>query len=157
MRRVDLVVNGQRVTAHVDTTATLAQVLRDQLRLTGTKIACERGECGACTVLIDGKPRMSCITLAALVTGPVETIEGLAESGAMLREQFADRGAFQCGFCTPGQIVSGVATLRNTLPSDPGELRNAVRTQMNGNLCRCTGYQAIVESVAAVAERDMAS
>ena len=93
----------------------LLDVLRDRLRLTGTKEACGRGECGACTVLVDGRPVLSCITLAARVTGSVETIEGLADESRPLREAFAERGAFQCGFCTPGQIVRGVSLLRSEI------------------------------------------
>lgn len=121
----------------------LLDVLRERLRLTGTKEACGRGECGACTVLIDGRPVLSCITLAARVTGRVETIEGLAEESRTLREAFADRGAFQCGFCTPGQIVRGVSLLRAGLPPTENDLRRA----MAGNICRCTGYGAIVEAL----------
>jgi aerobic-type carbon monoxide dehydrogenase small subunit (CoxS/CutS family) len=121
----------------------LLDVLRDQLRLTGTKEACGRGECGACTVLVDGRPVLACITLACRVTGHVETIEGLADEAADLRENFARRSAFQCGFCTPGQIVRGVSLLRRGLPASDGRLREA----MSGNICRCTGYQGIVEAM----------
>jgi aerobic-type carbon monoxide dehydrogenase small subunit (CoxS/CutS family) len=121
----------------------LLDVLRDRLGLTGTKEACGRGECGACTVLIDGRPVLSCIALAARVTGQVETIEGLADESRPLREAFADRGAFQCGFCTPGQIVRGVSLLRAGFPATDAELRRAI----SGNICRCTGYGAIVEAL----------
>jgi aerobic-type carbon monoxide dehydrogenase small subunit (CoxS/CutS family) len=121
----------------------LLDVLRERLRLTGTKEACGRGECGACTVLIGGRPVLSCITLAARVTGQVETIEGLADESRPLREAFADRGAFQCGYCTPGQIVRGVSLLREGLPATETELRRAV----SGNVCRCTGYGAIIEAL----------
>jgi aerobic-type carbon monoxide dehydrogenase small subunit (CoxS/CutS family) len=118
----------------------LLDVLRDRLRLTGTKEACGRGECGACTVLVDGRPVLACITLAARVSGRVETIEGLVEESTPLREAFASRGAFQCGFCTPGQIVRGVSLLRSGLPPTEAELRRAI----SGNICRCTGYGPIV-------------
>nr|WP_218891275.1 2Fe-2S iron-sulfur cluster-binding protein [Actinomycetospora corticicola] len=129
----------------------LATVLRDQLHLTAAKVACGRGECGACTVLIGGRPTMSCITPAALVREPVETSEGLAEESRDLRARFADTGAFQCGFCTPGQVVHACALLRAGLPTDDEAGRDHVRQALSGNICRCTGYQAIVESVCAVA------
>src|SRR5687767_7466658 len=110
----------------------LIDVLRDRLGLTGTKEGCGRGECGACTVLVDGSAVLSCITLAARVSGSVVTVEGLAADARVLRAAFADRGAFQCGFCTPGQIVRGVALLREGLPASDEELRR----QMSGNVCR---------------------
>ena len=129
--------------------ATLLDVLRDQLRLTGAKEACGRGECGACTVLVDGTPVMSCVMLAALVPGEVTTIEGLTDEARDLREAFADMGAFQCGFCTPGQIVRATALLR-----EGGQLdERAVREQMSGNVCRCTGYTQIVDAVLLGARR----
>jgi aerobic-type carbon monoxide dehydrogenase small subunit (CoxS/CutS family) len=124
-------------------TTRLLDVLRDQLGLTGTKEACARGECGACTVLVDGRPVLACITLACRVSGHVETIEGLAEEAADLRASFARRSAFQCGFCTPGQIVRGLSLLRGGLPTDDGRLREA----LSGNICRCTGYQGIVQAI----------
>jgi len=123
----------------------LLDVLRDGYGLRGTKEACGRGECGACTVLVDGRPVLSCITLAARVRGCVETVEGVADEAMKLREAFADAGAFQCGFCTPGQIVRGVALLREGLPSTDEELRAAV----SGNVCRCTGYAGIVAALRA--------
>ena len=123
----------------------LLDVLRETLGLTGTKEACGRGECGACTVLVDGRPVLACITLACRVDGHVETVEGLAEEAAGLREQFARTAAFQCGFCTPGQIVRGVSLLREGLPATDAELRHAI----SGNICRCTGYQSIVEALRA--------
>jgi aerobic-type carbon monoxide dehydrogenase small subunit (CoxS/CutS family) len=121
----------------------LIDVLRDRLGLTGTKEGCGRGECGACTVLVDGTAVLSCITLAARVSGSVVTVEGLAADARTLRAAFADRGAFQCGFCTPGQIVRGVALLRGGLPASDEELRR----QMSGNICRCTGYNGIVQAL----------
>jgi aerobic-type carbon monoxide dehydrogenase small subunit (CoxS/CutS family) len=123
--------------------ARLLDVLRDDLGLTGTKEACGRGECGACTVLLDGRPVLACILLASRVTGDVRTIEGLAEECADLREQFAATAGFQCGFCTPGQLVRGIALLRAGLPADDDELRWAI----SGNVCRCTGYQGIVAAL----------
>src|SRR5436309_15804692 len=106
-------VNGRDVEIEAAAGDTLLRVLRDELRLVGAKEACGRGECGACTVLVDGTPVMSCVTLAALVRGEVTTIEGLAGETRDLREAFADAGAFQCGFCTPGQIVRASALLKD--------------------------------------------
>jgi len=126
----------------------LLDYLRDQCGLVGTKESCGRGECGACTVLIDGKAVLSCITLAGRVQGHVETIEGVAEESAELRESFARHGAFQCGFCTPGQIVRATAVLRGGCPDTDVELRKA----MNGNVCRCTGYNGIIAAIREVAE-----
>lgn len=122
---------------------TLLRVLRDKLGLTGSKEACSRGECGACTVLIDGVPVMSCMQLAGLVRGEVTTIEGLDEEARDLREAFADKGAFQCGFCTPGQIVRAAALVREGPAGDEA----TVRLQMSGNICRCTGYTQIADAV----------
>jgi aerobic-type carbon monoxide dehydrogenase small subunit (CoxS/CutS family) len=121
----------------------LLDLLREQLGLTGTKEACGRGECGACTVLVDGKPALACITLARRVSGHVETIEGVADEAADLRASFADSAAFQCGFCTPGQVVRGVSLLRGGVPPDERQLREAI----SGNICRCTGYQGIVNAI----------
>jgi len=126
----------------------LLDYLRDQCGLVGTKESCGRGECGACTVLIDGKAVLSCITLAGRVQGHIETIEGVAEESAELRESFARHGAFQCGFCTPGQIVRATAILRSGCPDTDVELRKA----MNGNVCRCTGYNGIIAAIREVAE-----
>jgi aerobic-type carbon monoxide dehydrogenase small subunit (CoxS/CutS family) len=125
------------------------RVLRDRLRLVGAKESCGRGECGACTVLVDGVPVMSCVMLASLVRGEVTTIEGLADEERDLREAFADAGAFQCGFCTPGQIVRASALLRDA----PGADERAIREQMSGNVCRCTGYTQIVDAVLATARK----
>jgi aerobic-type carbon monoxide dehydrogenase small subunit (CoxS/CutS family) len=143
---VTLRVNGRAVDVAFEPGEPLLHVLRDRLRLTGAKEACGRGECGACTVLVDGVPVMSCITLAAVVRGDVTTIEGLAEEARDLREAFADRGAFQCGFCTPGQIVRAAALVREAGPAD----ERTVRVQMSGNVCRCTGYTQIVDAVLGV-------
>ncbi|MCX6422291.1 MAG: (2Fe-2S)-binding protein [Actinobacteria bacterium] len=126
----------------------LLDYLRDQCGLVGTKESCGRGECGACTVLVDGEAILSCITLASRVQGHVETIEGVAEESAELRESFARHGAFQCGFCTPGQIVRATAILRGGCPDTDVELRKA----MNGNVCRCTGYNGIIAAIREVAE-----
>ena len=141
--RLDLEVNGRRHELEVSPGERLLDVLRERLGLLGSKEGCGRGECGACTVLVAGRPTLSCITLAGRVRGSVETVEGLAEEAASLREAFADHGAFQCGFCTPGQIVRGVSLLREGLPADEGSLRRLV----SGNICRCTGYVGIVDAL----------
>ena len=112
-----LTVNGEVREADCESADPLLQVLRDRLGLTAAKLACGRGECGACTVLIDGRPRMSCITLVG-TAGDIVTLEGLADESADLRAEFADRGAFQCGFCTPGHVVHATALLRRGLPAD---------------------------------------
>jgi aerobic-type carbon monoxide dehydrogenase small subunit (CoxS/CutS family) len=143
-----LIVDGERHTVSVDPLATLLRVLRDVFGLTGSKGACGRGECGACTVLVGGRAVMSCITFAARVHDEVVTIEGLAPRIEALREAFADRGGFQCGFCTPGQLVRCAALIAEADgPPDEAE----VRRQLSGNICRCTGYDAIVDAVLEVA------
>lgn len=124
--------------------ARLIDVLREQVGITGTKEACGRGECGACTVLVDGRPMLSCITLARRVHGSVETVEGLTDEAMPLRAAFARRSAFQCGFCTPGQIVSATALVAGNPTPTPEEVRHA----MAGNLCRCGTYPKIEEAIA---------
>ncbi|HEX6209107.1 MAG TPA: (2Fe-2S)-binding protein [Actinomycetota bacterium] len=141
--RARIEVNGEVRDLELAPSERLLDVLRDRLGLLGSKEGCGRGECGACTVLIDGRPVLSCITLAARVRGPVETVEGVADEAVPLREAFADHGAFQCGFCTPGQIVRGVSLLRGGLPAEEGSLRQL----MSGNVCRCTGYAGIVRAL----------
>jgi 4-hydroxybenzoyl-CoA reductase subunit gamma len=147
-RLLTLTVNGRAREDAVADNALLLDYLRDALGLTGTKQGCDGGECGACTVLIDGKPRLSCITLAATCEGRhVETIEALAVEGRMSRLQraFHEKLGTQCGFCTPGMIMAAEALLRgNPNPTEP-EIREA----LSGNLCRCTGYVKIIESVQA--------
>ena len=143
-------VNGRvREDAVADNTL-LLDYLRDGAGLTGTKQGCDGGECGACTVLIDGEPRLSCLTLAASCVGRhVETIEGLAADGRMSRLQraFHENLGTQCGFCTPGMIMAAEALLRRNAHPSAREIREA----LSGNLCRCTGYVKIVESVQAAA------
>jgi aerobic-type carbon monoxide dehydrogenase small subunit (CoxS/CutS family) len=146
-----LVVNGLAFDVDVRLGDTLLRVIREKLGLTGTKEACGRGECGACTVLVDGMPRLSCMTLCALVTGEVTTIEGVARERPDICAAFADHGGFQCGFCTSGQIVSVAALLRENLPTDRAAAEQFVRERLSGNICRCTGYAGIVASVLALA------
>jgi len=140
-------INGKDVEADVKSGTMLLTVLREQLRLLGTKESCGRGECGACTVLLNGRPIMSCIKLAATVDGEVTTIEGLAEESRDLREAFAEFGGFQCGFCTAGQVVHATALLRELATNPVADLENFIRHRLSGNICRCTGYVGIIEAV----------
>ena len=140
-------VNGQAVDTGFDPNVTLLSVIRDQLHLRGTKESCGRGECGACTVLLDGQPITSCSRLAALTWGEVTTIEGLQDEARDLREAFAEFGGFQCGFCTAGQVVHATAILRRLAADSVADLESYVRKQLSGNICRCTGYNGIVEAV----------
>jgi aerobic-type carbon monoxide dehydrogenase small subunit (CoxS/CutS family) len=142
-----LTVNGIAVDVTMPPGVRLIDILRGQLGLTGTKESCGLGECGACTVLIDGRPVVSCVVYAETVSGAVTTIEGLADANTDLREAFADCGAFQCGFCTPGQIVRASALLAETWPADPSAREKFVRHRLSGNICRCTGYTGIVDAV----------
>lgn len=149
---VTFTVNGRRASVAVDPAETLLEVLRERLRLTGTKEGCNEGECGACTVLVDGLPLDSCIYSAAAATGrSIETVEGLTDDdlGRDLQAAFVAAGGVQCGFCTPGFLTTLVAVLReNPSPSEP-----EVRTALAGNICRCTGYSQILDAVAATISR----
>jgi aerobic-type carbon monoxide dehydrogenase small subunit (CoxS/CutS family) len=140
---IDINVNGKSRVGDVAPSTSLLNFLRNELELKGSKDACERGECGACTVLVGGKPVMSCTVFAASVKEPVYTIEGLADEAAELRQVFADVGAFQCAFCTPGMVVRAIALLRDEVPLSEDE----IRYQISGNICRCTGYQSIVAAI----------
>jgi len=134
-------VNGHRYAVDVPVGTSLAAVLRDELGLTGTKVACNEGHCGACTVQVDGVPRLSCITLVHTVEGEVTTIEGLRDHP--LVESFVRADATQCGFCTPGQIVSAAALVAVS----PAPTRDEIRHGMAGNLCRCGTYPKIEEAI----------
>ncbi|NML47625.1 (2Fe-2S)-binding protein [Ramlibacter sp. G-1-2-2] len=149
---IALVVNGERQEAEVPARRLLADFLRDDLHLTGTKRGCETGTCGACSVLVDGEVVKSCLALAVHADGcQVTTVEGLAHGGELhpLQESFMRCGGLQCGYCTPGFLMASCALLaRNPCPTE-----HEVRAGLNGNLCRCTGYSQIVESVLDAAEK----
>lgn len=145
------IVNGISYELIIEPQMTLLDVLRNQLGLMGTKYACGTGDCGACTVLVDGKPVLSCITLAATVKNQeIITIEGLAEDNNLhpIQQAFVDAGAVQCGFCTPGMVLATKALL----DENPDPTPEDVLAGLGGNLCRCTGYVKIVDAVLAAAE-----
>jgi carbon-monoxide dehydrogenase small subunit len=149
-RLIELKVNGELHDVVVEPRRTLLEVLREQLGLTGTKEGCDAGDCGACTVLLDGKPVPSCLVLAIDTQGKdILTIEGVANGPELhpIQKAFVDYGAMQCGFCSPGMIITAKALLeRNPNPSE-----SEVRKAISGNLCRCTGYVKIIEAIMAVA------
>lgn len=150
-------VNGQDVQGTAEPRMTLADFLRDRLRLTGTHLGCEHGVCGACTILMDGKSVRSCLLLAVQAQGrELETVEGLAPSDEELhpiQQAFSEKHGLQCGFCTPGFLMTVEEFLREV--PDPSE--EQIRDRLSGNLCRCTGYQNIVAAVTLAAERIRAS
>ena len=143
---ISLIINGSEEQLQVPSNMTLLHALRDKLGFTGTKNGCEAGECGACTVLVDGEPMNSCLVLAVELNGrEITTVEGLAEDGKLtpLQQAFADLNAVQCGYCTPGMLMSATALLkRNPHPSEVD-----IQEALIGNLCRCTGYQRIIDAV----------
>jgi carbon-monoxide dehydrogenase small subunit len=145
-------VNGEQTTVHVEPTKTLLDVLREDLFLTGTKRGCDSGECGACTVLLNGQAMHSCLILAAELDGKdVLTIEGLSRDRKELhplQKAFIEKGAVQCGFCTPGLIM----TAKALLDENPNPTEEEVRYGVSGNLCRCTGYSKIVEAILTAGE-----
>ena len=149
---ISLTVNGEAVEENVEPRLNLVDFLRGPLGLTGTHVGCEHGVCGACTVRVDGRIVRGCLMLAVQADGAqVETIEGVAEAGcaADLMQAFHERNALQCGFCTPGMLLTAEELLAGGAVPD----RAAIRTQISGNYCRCTGYQAIVDAVEAVAAK----
>lgn len=149
---IELKVNGESHQVAVPVQKTLLEVLREDLQLTGTKHGCELGECGTCTVLIDGEPVLSCLTLALDAQGcEITTVEGLEQNGRLhpLQIAFAERGAAQCGYCTPGMLV----TAKALLDKNPNPSRDEIKEALSGNLCRCTGYLKIIEAVELAASR----
>ena len=153
-KMIDLTVNGKAYELAVAPNMTLADLLREELRLTGTKKGCELGDCGSCTVIMNGRAVNSCLVLAVQAAGrEITTVEGLETDEGLhpLQDKFIQNGAIQCGFCTPGMLLSAKTLLdRNPQPSE-----HEIRTAISGNLCRCTGYQKIVESIKDASE-DMA-
>ncbi len=144
--------NGREVVVDVHPGRRLLDLLREDLGLTGTKEGCGEGECGACTVLVDGRPRLSCLTAAIQVEGKdVLTVEGLAREGKLhpLQEAFIQTAGVQCGFCTPGLLLAAYALLQE----NPNPTRDEIREYLSGNLCRCTGYAQVVEAVELAARR----
>lgn len=152
MALLTITVNGEKMSVEVNPELRLVDFLRDELQLTGTKIGCGKGECGACTVILNGKAVTSCLVPVMRADGAVvETIEGLAKNGKLhpLQEEFINKGAIQCGFCTPGMIMSAKALLdHNNNPT-----KEEVKEALGGNICRCTGYVKIEEAVLAAAAR----
>lgn len=149
---IALTVNGEAVRAAVEPRMSLADFLRERLRLTATHLGCEMGVCGACLVLIDNVPVHACLTLAVQVDGErVETLEGLSERGAIsdLQAAFHHHNALQCGFCTPGMMMTAHSLLSRNATPDRAEIRDA----LSGNFCRCTGYEAIVDAIEATAAK----
>ena len=148
--RLRLTVNGQERELEVAPDRRVVDLLREDLGLTGVKEGCGAGECGACTILVDGEARLGCLLLAAQLAGrEVTTIEGLAPPGRLhpVQQAFIDGGAVQCGFCSPGMILAAVDLLRR----DPSPSRELIRQGLSGNLCRCTGYHMIVDAVESAA------
>jgi carbon-monoxide dehydrogenase small subunit len=150
---INLTINGIAREVAVEPRRTLLELLRDDLGLTGTKKGCGIGDCGSCTVLVDGVATFSCLTLAVQVEGcQIETVEGLADNGRLnrLQQAFVDHGAVQCGYCTPGMLM----VLTELLRSNPHPTEHDIRRAISGNLCRCTGYQKIVEAVQSAGEKN---
>jgi len=149
---IKLIVNGDEYSLSVDPWRTLNEVLREDLNLTGTKLGCGAGDCGACTVMVDGRTVSSCLTLAVCVDGKaVKTVEGLAPSGDKLHPiqvAFVKTGAIQCGFCTSGMEMAAL----NLLNRNPSPTEKEIRAGLSGHLCRCTGYNQIVEAISVAAE-----
>jgi carbon-monoxide dehydrogenase small subunit len=150
---IHFILNGKKTTLDVTPDRRVVDVLRENCGLTGTKEGCGAGECGACTILVDGESRLSCILLAAQLAGrEITTIEGISNEDRLhpLQDAFIRHGAVQCGFCTPGMILSAASLLK----CNPRPTRAGIRAGLSGNLCRCTGYQKIVDAVEATARRE---
>ena len=151
---ISLTVNGERIEARAEARKTLVDFLREDLALTGSHVGCEHGVCGACTVRVDGAIVRGCLMLAVQCDGAVvETVEGLSDSGelAELQAAFEQRNALQCGYCTPGMLTAAQDLLLQAKQRDVIPTREQIREHLSGNYCRCTGYQAIVDAVEAVA------
>ena len=151
---VRLMINGEHYDLTIEPRKTLLEVLRDEIGLTGTKEACDFGSCGACTILIDGKPILSCLTLAVTCQGKkIVTIEGLKQGEELhpLQEAFIENGAIQCGYCTPGMVLSAKALL----DQNPGPTEGDIATALEGNICRCGGYLQIIRAVRRAAEKNL--
>jgi carbon-monoxide dehydrogenase small subunit len=149
---IALDINGQRTELFLPVHKTLLEVLREDMQLTGTKHGCELGECGTCTVLVDGRPELSCLLLPIQIEGrAISTIEGMASGSELhpLQQAFAELGAAQCGYCTPGILLAA----KSLLESEAHPTREAIREALAGNLCRCTGYTKILEAVELAAGR----
>lgn len=150
---INLIVNGNNYNINVDTRMTLLEAIREKIGLTGTKEGCSIGECGTCTVLLDGKPIYSCLMLAVEAEGKdILTIEGLTDSEGMhpIQKSFIEHGAVQCGFCTPGMIMSAKALL----DENPRPTEDEIRKAISGNICRCTGYAKIIEAIGSLSKHD---
>lgn len=149
---INTTINGKKVAASAEPSTSLLEFLRDNLEMKGTKLCCNTGECGACTVIFNGKPINSCVTLAADADGAeITTIEGLADGDNLhaVQQAFIDTGAVQCGYCTPGYIISVKALLDRTTKPTAEDIEEAV----SGNICRCTGYAKIVDAIQLAADR----
>jgi len=149
---INTTINGQSVSANAEASASLLEFLRDTLEMKGSKLCCNTGECGACTIIYNGKPINSCVTMAADANGAeIITIEGLADGAKLhpVQQAFIDTGAVQCGYCTPGYIISVKALLDRTTKPTAEDIEEAV----SGNICRCTGYNKIVDAIHLAADR----
>lgn len=151
LHKIDLVVNGEHYSLEVESDRSLLNLLREDLNLTGTKKGCDKGDCGACTVLLNGKPVNSCLILAVQADSQkVTTIEGMAADDKLnpIQEAFIKHGAVQCGFCTPGMILTAAALLQE----NPRPTREEIQKAISGNLCRCTGYVQIIDAIQSLAQ-----
>jgi carbon-monoxide dehydrogenase small subunit len=160
MTQVSMTVNGKAASRDVPATTLLVEFLREHLRLTGTHVGCDTSQCGACVVHVDGKAVKSCTVLAASLDGAsVTTIEGLAQGGALhpMQAAFQDNHGLQCGFCTPGMIMSGVDMVNRYQAAGKELTEAAIRHELEGNICRCTGYHNIVKSIQDAAGRMVAA